>query len=68
VPHVPQRYLPRKKLEMECLMCGVIFEATRDDAKNCSPRCRVAYYRLRNADLAMGTPGPLKRPQQMPQN
>lgn len=30
-----ERWLPR-----ECMMCGVIFEAVRDDAKTCSMKCR----------------------------
>lgn len=43
----------RKKLhrlhECQCRVCPVVFEAVRDDARYCSPKCRQAISRARRA-------------------
>lgn len=35
----------KKQIELECLACGLVFFATRDDKKTCTPKCRKAWSR-----------------------
>lgn len=36
-----KKYTPRRATCRECVVCGLRFEATRQDAKCCSPSCRM---------------------------
>jgi hypothetical protein len=48
-------------LELNCQTCDAVFEATRDDAKNCSAACRSAFRRDRYSRERAYATGTLRR-------